>query len=46
MRRELVVRDDENFPQALDGSEVIDDVLEHGLAADGEERLGLVEVRG
>jgi hypothetical protein len=43
MAGELGVRDDINTVNAADGREVVEHVLDHRLARDGQERLGLGE---
>ena len=43
MAGELGVGHDINAVDLSDGCEVVEDVLDHGLAGDGQERLGLRE---
>ena len=38
---EFMVGDDEDLVHAFDGGEVVDDVFEHGFAADVQKRFGL-----
>lgn len=41
MGSEFVVGDDEDLIDAFDGSEVVEDVIDHGFAGHCEEGLGL-----